>query len=128
MGEDGPLPALTLRTLVAFPGTALPVVIGRRASIELMNQLDGVGARLLLGLQKDERTEEPTASDLHAICVEGTVSTFIVDPSGQRVLVLRGARRRRITKVTRERPFIVAESEVVQPEEEGGARPSEPGT
>lgn len=107
------VPLLSLRNLVPFPGTVLPVEIGRVSSLKLVDGLSAPGAGLLVGTQKDPDVEEPKQQDIHAICVECSVIR-IVRPEHRLTLVLRGLRRRRITHVISERPYLVATYDPVQ--------------
>jgi ATP-dependent Lon protease len=114
MGGDDLLPLLALRSLVLFPGTVMPVTIGRRASLALVKQLSGDGTALLVATQKHEDIEEPTRADLYSTCIDGTVRRVIRQGENRLALVLRGNQRRRITAVVRRGPFMEARSEAVR--------------
>jgi ATP-dependent Lon protease len=101
------VPLLPLRNLVPFPGTSLPVEIGRASSLRLVDGLQAGRSVLLVGTQKDPDVEEPKQQDLHPICVECSV-VRIISAEHRRTLVLRGLRRRRLTHVMRKDSYLVA--------------------
>jgi ATP-dependent Lon protease len=71
------LPLLALRSTVVFPGTTIPVEIGRLASLKLADDLFGRCAGLLVGTQRDPDVEEPAREDLYDVCVEGALVRLV---------------------------------------------------
>jgi len=106
--ETNTLPLLSLRNLVLFPGAVMPVEIGRASSLKLIESLPGKGARLLVGTQKDANVEDPTGSELYAICVEGEIVRVVKAAENRITAVLRGIERRRTKSFLQEKPFLVA--------------------
>jgi ATP-dependent Lon protease len=65
-------PFLPLRQGVTLPGAVTPIPVGRERSLALVDAL-AVGDRLVVGVQFDPRTEEPTIAEVHPIGVIGIV-------------------------------------------------------
>ena len=62
------LPILPLRNSVLFPGSIIPIDVGRRKSVRLVE--DAIAKeRPVIGIltQKDARTEDPQAGDLYTV-------------------------------------------------------------
>ena len=59
------LPILPLRNLVLFPGVAMPIIIGREKSMNLIK--DCMKRKALVGVvcQRDVEIEEPVRADLY---------------------------------------------------------------
>ena len=108
------LPLLPLRSVVVFPGTTMPVEIGRLASRKLVDDLAGRGVGLLVGTQRDPDVAEPTREDLHDVCVEAAFVRLVKATEQRWTLIVRGLRRRRIVRVVRDRPYLVATSDPVR--------------
>jgi ATP-dependent Lon protease len=107
------LPLLPLRSVVVFPGATIPVEIGRLASLKLVDDLAGRGVGLLVGMQRDPDVEEPAREDLYDVCVEGALVRLVRATEQRWTLVVRGLRRRRIARVVRDSPYLVATSHPV---------------
>lgn len=62
--EDGELPVLATRNLVLFPGVVSPVLIGRTASLNLVNYLkDKPEEAFAVFCQKDADEDNPTRKE-----------------------------------------------------------------
>ena len=94
------LPILPLRNSVLFPGAIIPIDVGRRKSVRLVE--DAIAKeRPVIGIltQKDARTEDPGAGDLYMVGCAARIlkviklakDNFSRHPPGR--LALRGARR-----------------------------------
>ena len=87
---DDEIPILTLRNMMLFPGTLLPVNIGRKASLRLLN--DASKNDLLIGAfcQKDDSIENPSVDDIYPIGVLAKVMKVLDLPDGNRTAFLQG--------------------------------------
>ena len=62
------IPILATRNLFCFPGVAMPIVIGRRASLNLVNKLkENEGQIFGIFCQKKAEVDSPLESDLFEI-------------------------------------------------------------
>jgi len=102
------LPVLALRNLILFPGTVLPVEVGRKSSLRLLD--DVVKARpprLLVATQIDPQVEDPDGKDLHPLAVEAELIKLIRVSSDRVTAVLKGIGRRHMEVLYTE-PYLVA--------------------
>jgi len=65
---DSPLPLLPFRGGVVFPNTVVTAPVGRKKSIELIQSL-APGDQLIVGLQRDPKTRDPSLADLLPVAV-----------------------------------------------------------
>lgn len=101
------LPILPLRNTVIFPGTSMPVSVGRAKSKRLIHSLNKQEGKLVgLLCQKDAEVEDPHFEDLHAVGVIGRIIRVIELPDSENVTVLFHAKKRfGLTSLTRTEPF-----------------------
>ena len=84
------IPILPLRNMLLFPGTLLPVSIGRESALTLLN--DANKDKSLIGVfgQVDEHTETPSEKDLYKTGVLGRVVKILRLPDGSHTAFLQG--------------------------------------
>jgi ATP-dependent Lon protease len=104
------LPVLPLRNLTLLPGLTLPVEVGRRSSLKMLESVvKQHPPTLLVAVQRDPHTEDPQPGDLHPIVVQAEVLKVVRTGSDKMTAILKGERRRRFEVVGTE-PFLVARS------------------
>ena len=116
--EALPLPAdaiviIPVRGAVLFPGTVLPITIGRPRSIA--GAQEAVRRELPVGLvlQRDPQIEDPGAADLHPIGTTALVLRYLTAPDGSHHMVCQGQHRFRIIEFLPGYPYLVARIERV---------------
>jgi ATP-dependent Lon protease len=62
-------PLMPLRDVVVFPHMVVPLFVGRKSSVEALEQALANNSRLLLSTQKQSATNEPEGQDIYAIGV-----------------------------------------------------------
>jgi len=92
IGEDK-VPILPLRNMMLFPGTMLPVNIGRASSLKLLNEANKKKKFIGVFCQKDDNIEEPGLKHLYTIGVLAKVMRILVLPDGSRTALLQGYSR-----------------------------------
>src|SRR4051812_28245159 len=107
------LPILPLRDTVLFPGTILPLNVGRESSLRLLEESLPQGKLLGLVLQKNSQSENPSLEELHQYGAIGRVVRMIRQGEKNAVVIVHGENRMRITKVLQQEPFMKAEVEVL---------------
>ena len=87
---DQELPILPLRNMMLFPGTLLPVTIGRESAQTLLD--DAYKQKCLIGVfgQRDENKEQPGFKDLYRTGVLGRVVKILHLPDGSHTAFLQG--------------------------------------
>src|SRR3954467_3942475 len=68
------LPVLPLRDVVVFPHVAMPLLVGRQASLSAIEAAASEGGQLFVVTQRSADTEEPAAADLYRV---GTVARIV---------------------------------------------------
>src|SRR5271169_2564240 len=101
------------RSLVMFPGTVLPVTLGRQRSIAAAQAAVRLNRPIGLVLQRDPATDDPIPVDLHRMGTEANVLRYVTSPDGQHHVISQGERRFRILDFLDGYPFLVARIERV---------------
>jgi ATP-dependent Lon protease len=107
------LPILPLRDTVLFPGTIIPLSIGRASSLQLLEESLSQSKMLGLVLQKDKQSDNPTLEQLHECGVVGRVIRMIRQGDKGVVILVHGENRMRIRSVVQQEPFMKAAVEVL---------------
>ena len=119
------LPVLALKNTVLFPGVVLPITVGRDASLKLVK--DAYAGDRLIGVvsQRDAEIENPQPDDLYHVGTAATILKLIKMPDGSVSIVIQGKRRFRITRFTREDPYLRAAVEALDEESAEAAVPDD---
>ncbi len=112
---DSQLPVLPLRNTVLFPDIVMPVSIGRKKSIAL---LDALGDKKFIAFvtQADSNIDEPSEEDLFRLGTVGRVLKILRIPDGSANLIVQGVKRVRLEKFIQTEPFFVAETSIIADE------------
>ncbi|MBN1817553.1 MAG: endopeptidase La, partial [Sedimentisphaerales bacterium] len=104
---------LPIRSAVAYPGTVMPLAIGRRRSRRLVEDI--VPQETIFGLvaQKDPDVEEPGPNDLYRVGTAASVLKVIRMPHGTINIIVHGIARFRILEFVSARPYIRARVELI---------------
>jgi ATP-dependent Lon protease len=116
--EVPPLPAdavpiVPIRHVALFPGTVMPITLGREQSIAAAQAAVRAGHKIALLAQRDPGTQQPSAADLYDIGVLATVIRYVTTPEGAHQLVCQGEDRFRVVEMLRETPFLAARIEQI---------------
>src|SRR6188508_2560023 len=107
------LPILPLRNSVLFPGSIIPIDVGRRKSVRLVE--DAIAKeRPVIGIltQRDARTEDPSSGDLYTVGCAARILKVIKLAKDNFSVILQGVARIRLLEVAGQDPFMTAK---VQP-------------
>ena len=104
------LPVLPLRNLTLLPGITMPIEVGRKSSLRMLEHVvKQHPPTLLVAVQKDPQTEEPNESDLHTVAVQAEVLKVVRTGADKVTAVLKGERRRKLSVVATE-PYLIAKA------------------
>jgi ATP-dependent Lon protease len=103
-----------LRNSVVFPGTVVPLSVGRPQSLALVEEVSSNEKPVGIVCQRDPKTEEPGADDIYKAGTLGSIVRVITLPDGSRHVVVQGMQRLRVVRVVATKPFIRAEVEIVE--------------
>ena len=110
---------ISTRNLVLFPGTVLPITLGRQRSIAAAQTAIRLNRPVGLVLQREAATEDPIALDLHRVGTEANLLRYVTSPDGSHHVICQGERRFRVEEFLDGYPFFVARIEPVpEPEEQ----------
>jgi ATP-dependent Lon protease len=118
--ESLPADALILiptRNLVLFPGTVLPITLGRQRSTTAAQAAVRLSRPIGLILQRDPTMDDPMPVDLHRVGTEANVLRYVTSPDGSHHVICQGERRFRVIEFLDGFPFFVARVErIAEPE------------
>jgi ATP-dependent Lon protease len=103
------LPILPLRNSVLFPGAIIPIDVGRRKSVRLVE--DAIAKeRPVIGIltQKDARTEDPGAGDLYMVGCAARILKVIKLAKDNFSVILQGVSRFEVSTFDGAEPFLAA--------------------
>ncbi len=109
------------RNLVLFPGTVLPITLGRQRTIAAAQAAIKLSRPLGLLLQRDSSTDDPIPIDLHRMGTEASLLRYVTSPDGTHHAICQGERRFRVLDFVDGYPFLAARVERV-PEVEATSR------
>src|SRR5215207_3702013 len=108
------LPILPLRNSVLFPGAIIPIDVGRRKSVRLVE--DAIAKeRPVIGIltQKDARTEDPGAGDLYMVGCAARILKVIKLAKDNFSVILQGVSRFEVSTFDGSEPFLAAKVRAV---------------
>ena len=108
------LPILPLRNSVLFPGSIIPIDVGRRKSVRLVEEAISK-ERPVIGIltQRDARTEDPTEADMYSVGCAARILKVIKLAKDNFSVILQGVSRIRIAEYQQQEPFIIAKVSAV---------------
>jgi ATP-dependent Lon protease len=100
---------LPLRNSVLFPGSIIPIDVGRKKSVKLVEEAISK-ERPVIGIvtQRDARTEEPGAGDLYMVGCAARILKVIKLAKDNFSVILQGVARIRILEIGGQDPFMTA--------------------
>ncbi|HWZ69755.1 MAG TPA: endopeptidase La [Stellaceae bacterium] len=101
------------RNLVLFPGTVLPITLGRQRTIAAAQAAMRLSRPIGLVLQRDPGTDDPIPVDLHRMGTEATLLRYVTSPDGTHHAICQGERRFRVLDFVDGYPFLAARVEHV---------------
>src|SRR5947199_8535632 len=107
------LPFLPLKSPVLFPRIFIPLSVGRKKSLQLLDDLSGVERHIAVATQLDETAEEVGFKDLHHVGTMVRVQHLLKLPDGTVQLAVLGLRRIRLNKVESEQPYLTRTVEML---------------
>src|SRR5215467_3286601 len=106
------LPVLPLKSTVVFPRIFIPLSVGRKKSLDLLDDLSGVARPIAVATQLDETEEDPDFKGIHHVGTMVRVQHLLKLPDGTVQLAVLGLRRIRLTRVESEEPYLTCAVEM----------------
>jgi ATP-dependent Lon protease len=99
------------RNLVLFPGTVLPITLGRQRSVLAAQTVMRLSRTVGLLLQRDSSIDDPIPVDLHRMGTEASLVRYLTSPDGGHHAICQGERRFCILDFLDGYPFLAARIE-----------------
>src|SRR5256886_6418876 len=106
------LPVLPLKSTVVYPRIFIPLSVGRKKSLELLEDLSGVERHIAVATQLDESAEDVGFKDIHHVGTMVRVQHLLKLPDGTVQLAVLGLRRIRLTEVQSDEPYLTCAVEM----------------
>ena len=106
------MPILPLRNTVVFPGSSLPIAVGREKSIKLVKSLGKKTKYIGMVCQKDINDENPQEEDLYKVGVIAEVLRVIELSENNFSLIVQAKQRFEWSEMTQTEPFFKAKYEI----------------
>lgn len=108
------LPILPLRNTIVFPGSGLPISVGREKSLNLVNSLEKGHKYIGLLFQKDNDIEDPTIDDLYKVGVIAEVIRVIQLDETSASVIVQARSRFELLEMTQTEPFFEARYKILE--------------
>ncbi|MDD2244446.1 MAG: endopeptidase La [Dysgonamonadaceae bacterium] len=102
------IPIMPLRNTIVFPGSSLPISVGRDKSLKLVKALGKTPKYIGLVCQKDTSVEEPTSKDLYNIGVIAEVIRVIELADNNFSLIVQAKKRFEWIEMQQSEPYFKA--------------------
>jgi ATP-dependent Lon protease len=108
------LPILPIRNIVVFPGTVMPLNVGRPKSKALLDEV--MPGEKLIGVltQRSPDLDDPGQDDLYQVGVVCMILKLFKLPDGNQSIIVHGLTRFRLHSIDKNDPFAVGRIEVLQ--------------
>ncbi|HEY2588311.1 MAG TPA: endopeptidase La [Tepidisphaeraceae bacterium] len=108
------LPILPIRNIVVFPGTVMPLNVGRPKSKALLDEV--MPGEKIVGVvtQRNPDVEDPQYNDLHTVGVACVILKLFKLPDGNQSIIVHGLTRFRLMSLEQTDPFATGRIEVLE--------------
>ncbi|HMB94681.1 MAG TPA: endopeptidase La [Tepidisphaeraceae bacterium] len=108
------LPILPIRNVVVFPGTVMPLNVGRQKSKNLLDEV--MPGEKIIGVvtQKNPDVEDPTSNDLYSVGVASMILKLFKLPDGNQSIIVHGLTRFRLLNLEQTEPFALGKIEILE--------------
>ncbi|MBC7186713.1 MAG: endopeptidase La [Calditrichaeota bacterium] len=108
------LPVLPLRDTVVFPFVATPLIVARRPSVQLIDDVLSGDRLLALVAQRKPELEEPKPEDIYTVGTAAIVLKMLKFPDGSLRVLVQGIERVKVLEYTSSEPYYRARIKVVR--------------
>ncbi len=100
------LPIMPLRNSVFFPRQMMPLSVGRKSTIQLVDEAFRDDLPVLLVAQKDANIERPTTEDIHRFGTVARILKVYNLPDGSKSVFVQGLYRARVFNLVQQEPYL----------------------
>ncbi|MBO8158798.1 endopeptidase La [Thermosyntropha sp.] len=105
------MPMLPLRGVLVFPYTVIHLDVGRKKSINAIEEAMLIDKEIFLATQKDAQTDDPGEDDIYHIGTVAEIRQILKMPGGTMRILVEGICRAKIRQFTSMDPYIKVEIE-----------------
>jgi len=108
------LPILPLRGTVLYPDLILPIMVGRKKSVKLID--DAMDSDRIIGVltQKRSETEDPKESELYSVGVAALILRMIREIDGSQRVIVQGVSRIKVKEFMQKDPYFRARADEIE--------------
>lgn len=108
------LPVLPLRGTVLYPDLILPIMVGRKKSVKLID--DAMDGDRIIGIitQKRSEIEDPRESDLYNVGVAALILRMIRELDGSQRVIVQGVSRIRVREYSQRDPYFKVRCDTIE--------------
>src|SRR4030043_482705 len=105
------LPILPVRGTVLYPDLILPIMVGRKKSVKLVD--DAMDADRIIGVitQKRSEIEDPKENDLYSVGVAALILRMIRELDGSQRVIVQGISRIKVKEYIQREPYFKARTD-----------------
>ena len=100
------IPILALRNMVLFPGITLPIAVGRKKSLNLINEIQKNNRPIGVICQRNSKIEDPWLKDLYEIGVVAEIVKVLELGDGSTNVILQGHSTFHLDELTESNPYL----------------------
>jgi len=107
------IPVLPLRGTVLYPDLILPIMVGRKKSVKLID--DAMDGDRIIGVitQKRPETEDPKENDLYSVGVAALILRMIRELDGSQRVIVQGISRMKVKEYIQREPYFKVRTETI---------------
>jgi ATP-dependent Lon protease len=108
------IPILPLKNTVLFPGVLIPITVGRKKSMKLIQ--DAYNGNKIVGIltQKDSKVEEPEFKDLYSTGTIAQILKILEMPDGATSVIIQGRSRFVASELVATKPYFKSRIEILK--------------
>ena len=105
-GQGKDIPILPLRNSVFFPGSIMPISVGRPKTLAMVKAVEDSGEPIGIVAQRDGSIDDPSANDLYEMGTTGRIVKALKAGEEGFHLVLQGIKRFRVLGLSQTSPYL----------------------
>src|SRR5690349_6211036 len=115
------LPILPIRSIVVFPGTVMPLNVGRQKSKNLLEEVMPKTKVIGVVTQKNPEAEDPKSGDLATVGVVCQILKLFKLPDGNQSIIVHGLTRFRLDEIVQDEPYLLGRLTILEEDQPEGA-------
>jgi len=108
------IPVLPLRDIVVFPQMVVPLFVGRKLSVNALNNVMKDNKKILLITQKDSEIDNPNSENLHRFGTLAKILQLLKLPDGTIKVLVEGLERVKVSKISQTKDYIIASYSIIK--------------